>query len=208
MEIYEARDILESNGYLVERTQLEARTKDRFEIPKLSKVNDAKKEREYAMVKLFGSHSMDDAVIDSFKMLFSNVLPMSDIYYIRFIRDKDINEISFKLPYRVFAKNINYLEYENKEIYNRMLDKIKNISPIENENITVTYEEVNFIINIRFKQIKNIDVTSFRADYIPEAVSEIRETKENLKNSLNVAETKVNNIIKAFNNSYIKAWKK
>lgn len=208
MEIYEARDILESNGYLVERTPLEARTKDRFEIPKLSKLDDVKKEREYAMVKLFGSHSMDDAVIDSFKMLFSNVLPVKEIYYTKFTRNKDINEITFKFPYRVFAKNLTYLDYENEKIYHRMLDKIKNISPIENEDITVTYEEVNFIITIRFKQIKNIDVTSFRADYIPEAVSEIREIKENLKNSLNVAETKVNNIIKAFNNSYIKAWKK
>lgn len=208
MEIYEARDILESNGYLVERTPLEARTKDRFEIPKLSKVNDAKKEREYAMVKLFGSHSMEDAVVDSFKMLFRNVLPVSEIYYTKFTRDKDINEITFKFPYRVFAKNLTYLDYENEKIYHRMLDKIKNISPIENENVTVTYEEVNFIITIRFKQIKNIDVTSFRADYIPEAVSEIREVKENLKNFLNVAETKVNDIIKAFNNSYNKAWKK
>ena len=89
-----------------------------------------------------------------------------------------------------------------------MLDKIKNLSPIENGNLTVIYDEVNFIITIRFNQIKQIDVTSFRADYISEAVSEIREIKENLKNSLNVAETKVNNIIKAFNNSYIKAWKK
>lgn len=77
----EAKKVLESAGYLVERTPLEARTRDRFNVPKLSKVKDKIKSRITEGINLehdsyfeFGTDTYDfDSTYEWFENNFSKI---------------------------------------------------------------------------------------------------------------------------------------
>lgn len=115
MKIYEAKEILKSNGYLVERTPLSARTDDRFNVPKLSKVNDFKKKKMEDINTLFTRKEVVDyALMNSFHRLFNDVFQFEDGYvYIDGAEQyEDQNIVNVRVKYDYIANT----------------DKIKNFS--------------------------------------------------------------------------------
>lgn len=200
MEIYEARDILESNGYLVERTPLEARTNDRFEIPKISKLDDVKKERENALLHLFSDTTATE-FDKAFRLLFRKEFVHEGIYIINAISRSNINEISIQVYYRKFINNYDYLADKNHEIFKKMVGKINGLSTIETyPNINVKFYGDHFNIELYIDHLKAIDTKIM--------MSELKKIKENVGAAMYDGIQKVTKIVKGFNSSYERAWDK
>lgn len=200
MEIYEARDILESNGYLIERTPLEARTNDRFKIPKLSKVKDAKKERENALINLFKATTSGEFE-NAFRLLFNEEIGHEGIEIDDVFSRSDLNKITLKVNYNSIVNNLEYLEDKNVKIYNKMIETLNNLSPIQtNSNIKIVFGRYNFYIVI---SIEHKDETDTKKLW-----SELKKLKENIGEAMYDGIQKVTKIVKGFNSSYERAWEK
>lgn len=196
MEIYEARDILESNGYLVERTPLEARTDDRFNVPKISKLDDVKKEKEEAMFHLF-SDTDNQSLRNAFKLLFKKEFGHKGMNSDYVNSRMEINEVQIDVQYTTFT-DFEYLKSRNQKIFDTMLMKLKAINSIKTNRITIDFYEDHFKIKLYIDHIKGIDHKAM--------MSELRKIKENVGAAMYDAIQIVTKMVKSFNRSYERAW--
>lgn len=198
MEIYEAKEILNNNGYLVERTPLEARTDDRFNVPKISKLDDFKKEKKEALIHLF-SHTTATEFNKAFRLLFKKECVHEGMYITNAISRSDLNEITVQVYYRAFT-DYEYLADRNEKIFRKMQEKLNDLESYHNNNNDIDFYEDHFKIKLYIDHIEGTDTKIM--------MSELKKIKEDIGAAMYDGIQEVTKIVKGFNSSYERAWKK
>lgn len=196
----ESKNVLESAGYLVERTPLAARTKDRFSVPELSKVTDKIKDK----VEDFKSLCFDR--IDS---------DMAGWY-----KDK-FNELFGYIPtkYSTGDENIFYIKvsfnieqkFEKERIRDRLYDKLESLKlqNLSHTQVGVGTVNADYHRNEIYYNIKlSLDKECFKEGYSDyEILKTISFYKKELNEIYNTLTERVNKVISMFEKSYNRAWK-
>lgn len=201
MKIYEAKEILKSNGYLVERTPLSARTDDRFNVPKLSKVDDYKKKKMEDINKLFTNDEVNDyALMNSFNRLFNDVFQFEEgsVDVDSAYQYNDKNVVKVRVEYDYIANTDKIKKFSSK-VYEKMLDKCSELSSIKETVSTVNFHRTYFYINVDF-DLYNRDLSN------SEKIELIKDYKNELRDVYDEAFNKVMKILNGFNKSYEKVW--
>lgn len=201
MKIYEAKEILKSNGYLVERTPLSARTDDRFNVPKLSKVDDFKKKKMEDINTLFTRKNVYDyALMNSFHRLFNNVFLFEDgsVYVADAEQYEDQNTVKVLVKYDYIA-NTDKIKNFSIKVYEKMIKKCSDLSEIKETVSRVKFYKDCFIIEVSFDN-DNIDLSD------SEKIELIKDYKNELRDVYDEAFNKVMKILNGFNKSYERVW--
>ena len=201
MKIYEAKEILKSNGYLVERTPLSARTNDRFNVPKLSKVDEFKKKKMEDINTLFTTEEVDgSALMNSFQRLFNDVFQFEEgsVYVDGAYQYDDKNIIEVRVNYDYIA-NTDKIKKFSKKIYDKMIDKCSELSSIKETVSNVNFGGTYLHINVNF-DLDNTDLSN------SEKIELIKDYKEELRDVYDEAYMKVEKILNGFNKSYERVW--
>ena len=201
MKIYEAKELLKSNGYLVERTPLSARTDDRFNVPKLSKVADFKKKKMEDINKLFTNEEVNDnALMNSFHRLFNDVFLFKEgsVYVDTAFQYADKNNVKVRVEYDYIANTDKIKKFSSK-VYEKMLDKCSNLDSIRATVSTVNFHRTYFYITVYF-DLDNADLSE------SEKIELIKDYKNELRDVYDEAFNKVMKILNGFNKSYEKVW--
>lgn len=204
-KVDEAKKILESAGYLVERTPLEARTSDRFNVPELSKVKDKIDEKVRYFKKLCTDRIDSDSIewyVDKFKNMFG-YRPTS------YSSTNTENEFSIKVRFNIEQK------FKEERIRDRLFNKLvslqieKNLSPIKNTQLRVIPVSSDFhSTEIYYKIILTLNEECFddeSSDF--EILKTISFYKKELDKVYNTITEEVNKVIAMFERSYNRAWK-
>lgn len=201
MKIYEAKEILKSNGYLVERTPLSARTDDRFNVPKLSKVDDFKKKKMEDINTLFTKEEVHDySLMNSFHRLFNDVFQFEDgsVYVDSAYQYNDKNTVKVRVEYDYIA-NTDKIKNFSSKVYEKMLDKCNELSSIKETVSNVNFHRTYFFINVNF-DLDNTDLNN------SEKIELIKDYKNELRDVYDEAFNKVLKILNGFNKSYERVW--
>ena len=201
MKIYEAKEILKSNGYLVERTPLSARTEDRFNVPKLSKVNDFKEQKLNDINKLFTKKEiLDYALMNSFHRLFNDVFSFEDesVYVGDAEQYEDQNVVKVLVKYNYIASTDKIKKF-NTNVYEKMLKKCSDLSEIKETVSRVNFYKDCFVIEVSFDN-DNIDLSD------SEKIELIKDYKDELRDVYDEAYRKVEKILMGFIKSYERVW--
>lgn len=201
MKIYEAKEILKSNGYLVERTPLSARTDDRFNVPKLSKVNDFKEQKLNDINKLFTKKTVNDyALMNSFHRLFNDVFSFEDesVYVGDAEQYEDQNIVKVLVKYNYIASTDKIKKF-NTNVYEKMLKKCSELSEIKETVSRVKFYKDSFVIEVSFDN-DNIDLSD------SEKIELIKDYKDELRDVYDEAYRKVEKILRGFIKSYERVW--
>lgn len=200
----EAKNVLESAGYLVERTPLEARTDDRFKVPKLSKVKDKidDKVRYFKKLCVGNAESYEDWYANKFNEMFGykpTTIGSSsgqNTYYIK---------VSFNIEQKIKEERI------RDRLFNKLesLQIEKNLSPIKNTQLLVLSVSSDFHSKEIYYSIKlALDKECFDEESTDfEILKTISFYKKELNVIYNNLTEKVNKVISMFERSYNRAWK-
>lgn len=204
-KVDEAKKILESAGYLVERTPLAARTRYRFDVPKLSKVKDKidDKVRYFKMLCDRDCESDEDWYANKFNELFG-YKPKSCIS-----SSKTQNTYYIIVSFNIEQK------FKEERIRNRLFDKLKslqlekNLNTIKNIKLRVSSVSYDYDTNkIYYSMVLSLGNECFdeqSSDY--EILKTISFYKKELNVIYNNLTEKVNKVISMFERSYNRAWK-
>ena len=201
MKIYEAKEILKSNGYLVERTPLSARTDDRFNVPKLSKVKDYKEQKLNDINKLFTKKVIVDyALMNSFNRLFNDVFQFEEgsVDVDSAEQYEDQNAVKVRVEYDYIA-NTDKIKNFSSKVYEKMINKCSSLNEIKETVSTVKFYKDCFIIDVSFDN-DNIDLSD------SEKIELIKDYKDELRDVYDEAFNKVLKILNGFNKSYERVW--
>lgn len=201
MKIYEAKEILKSNGYLVERTPLSARTEDRFNVPKLSKVKDFKEQKLNDINILFTKKTIVDyALMNSFHRIFNDVFQFEDgsVYIDNTEQYEDQNSVKVLVKYD-YILDTDKIKNFSKKVYEKMCNKCSDLSEIKETVSRVIFYKDCFVIEVSFDN-DNIDLSD------SEKIELIKDYKNELRDVYDEAWRKVEKILMGFIKSYERVW--
>lgn len=217
----EAKKILESAGYLVERTPLEARTADRFKVPALSKVPEKIIDRVNKF-RVFlnyiyneGKRTYKDDFVNEAKEIINTALKNYEVYFdtygATYVAD---NDYAYIYTYVTLADMDKNGLLKNKSIVDKLNSKFDDLShkvysdigvDIVIDSIDIKYHSGNVIATLRveFNAVKdnpnNITASSILS-MRSELIKSIREPVDKVA-------MKVDDIINKWEKSYNKTWK-
>jgi len=211
----EAKKILESAGYLVERTPLEARTDDRFKVPALSKVPEKIENRiKYFKYFLHYINDGDKDYADDFKNVGLEIINTALKNYGP-IKLYKLYDYDWKKDKSYLKAYVNLAELDrnglikNKDILDKLIRSLKKTFAYTDYNgiyiKNIEYEYGDIVSNIWFvfsptdkrpSDFSAAELLSIRTNMI----KSIRETVDKVA-------MKVNDIINKWEKSYNKAWK-
>lgn len=219
----EAKKILESAGYLVERTPLEARTKDRFNVPALSKAPEKIKDRVnnfraflnymyYEGKKTYFRYFVDEA-----KEIINTALKNYEVVFNQYDTvngyDAD-NDCAYIYTDVILAEMDKNGLLKNKSIVEKLNRKFDDLShkvyreigvDIVIDSIDIKYQSGNVIASLR------VEFNAVKADPNDISASLILLMRSMLikliRKTVDSVVMKVDDIINKWEKSYNKAWK-